>query len=234
LKEEERREEANAGGLAYSSSGPIALHKEQGQQQQQKILPERSGSEQDRRPFQSNKKRFDSFERRDKPGRGAGRPNSKPSGMNDPYDLDIAPLNVFENQVIPVGIHNLSKSFRPNMATIRVLSLGTKFIPKWRDPNIKHTFKNFGDFNRRMQNNMFFSETSPGTYHLNKKFHLKSHFVSPETFNEVNEFCWLLRDGINDLVEKFIKSDSTSNLGKKEKRALHKLVTEKKSRPCHQ
>ena len=122
--------------------------------------------------------------------------------MNDPYDLDIAPLNVFENQVIPVGIHNLSKSFRPNMATIRVLSLGTKFIPKWRDPNIKHTFKNFGDFNRRMQNNMFFSETSPGTYHLNKKFHLKSHFVSPETFNEVNEFCWLLRDGISDLVEK--------------------------------
>ena len=147
--------------------------------------------------------------------------------MNDPYDLDIAPLNVFENQVIPVGIHNLSKSFRPNMATIRVLSLVTKFIPKWRDPNIKHTFKNFGDFNRRMQNNMFFSETSPGTYHLNKKFHLKSHFVSPETFNEVNEFCWLLRDGINDLVEKFIKPDSTSNLGKKEKRALHKLVTEK-------
>ena len=150
---------------------------------------ERSSSGQERHPPpQSNKKGFHAFERRDTPGRGAGRPNSKPSGMNDPYDLDIAPLNVFENQVIPVGIHNLSKSFRPNMATIRVLSLGTKFIPKWRDPNLKHTFKKFGDFNRRMQNSMFFSETSPGTYHLNKKIHLKSHFVSPETFNEGNEF----------------------------------------------
>ena len=171
--EEERRDEAHAEGMAYSSIAPIPLHKEQGQQ---KSYPERSGSGQERRPPpQSNKKSFQTFERRDKPGRGAGRPNSKPSGMNDPYDLDIACLNVSENQDIPVGIHNLSKSFRPNMATIRVLSLGTKFIPKWRDPNLKHTFKNFGDFNRRMQNNMFFSETSPGTYQLNNKFHLKSH-----------------------------------------------------------
>ena len=29
----------------------------------------------------------------------------------DCYGLDIAPMNIFENQVIPVGIHNLSKSF---------------------------------------------------------------------------------------------------------------------------
>ena len=61
--------------------------------------------------------------------------------MNDPYGIDIAPLNIFENQVIPIGVHNLSKSFRPNMATIRVLSLGTKFIPNWRDNNLKLTFK---------------------------------------------------------------------------------------------
>ena len=73
----------------------------------------------------------------------------------------------------------------------------------------------------------FFSEISSGTYRLDNKFHLKSHFDSPEAFNEVNEFCWLLRDGISDLVEKFIKHDSASNLGIKEKRALHKLVTEK-------
>ena len=77
-----------------------------------------------------------------------------------------------------------------------------------------------------MQNSMFFSETSPGTFRLDKQFHLKSHFVLKETFNEVHEFCWLLRDGISDLVIKFIKHDSTSNLCEKEKRALHKLVTE--------
>ena len=34
-------------------------------------------------------------------------------------------------QVIPVGIHNISKSFRPNLAPVRVLSLGTIFIPIW-------------------------------------------------------------------------------------------------------
>ena len=197
--------ESHASGMAYSSAAPIPLYKKQGQQQSNQ--PDRSGPGQERRPPpKSNTKGFPAFERRDTPGRGAGRPNSKPSGMNDPYDLDIVPLNVFENQVIPVGVHNLSKSFRPNMATIRVLSLGTKFIPKWRDPNLKNTFKKFGDFSRRMQNAMFFSETSPGTYRLNNKFHLKSHFVSPETFNEVNEFCWLLRDGISDLMRLHIKS----------------------------
>ena len=212
--------------MAYSNVGPIPLHREQAPPRNSS---ERSGTGQEKRPPQQSTKQFfpSGSERRDAPGRGAGRPNSKPSGMIDPYDIDIAPLNVFENQVIPVGIHNLSKSFRPNMATIRVLSLGTKFIPKWRDPNLKNTFSKFGDFNRRMHNGMFFSEISPGTYRLDNKFHLKSHFVSPETFNEVNEFCWLLRDGISDLVENIIKHDSSSNLGKKEKRALHTLVTEK-------
>ena len=43
----------------------------------------------------------------------------------DCYGMDIAPLNIFQNQVIPVGIHNILKSFKPNLATIRVLSLGT-------------------------------------------------------------------------------------------------------------
>ena len=31
--------------------------------------------------------------------------------MKDPYVIDIAPLNIFENQLIPVGVHNLFKSF---------------------------------------------------------------------------------------------------------------------------
>ena len=39
----------------------------------------------------------------------------------DCYGMDIAPLNLFENQVIPVRIHNISKSFSPNLDTIRVL-----------------------------------------------------------------------------------------------------------------
>ena len=65
--------------------------------------------------------------------RGRGRRTFvRQTGESDPYDMSIAPLNIYENQVIPVGLHNLSKSFRPNLSTIRVLSLGTKFISKWK------------------------------------------------------------------------------------------------------
>ena len=38
---------------------------------------------------------------------------------------------------------NISKSFRPNLNSIRVLSLGTKFIPKWDKPKTSETFKKF-------------------------------------------------------------------------------------------
>ena len=78
-------------------------------------------------------------------GRG-GRPFVRHTGENDPYDMSIAPLFIYENQVLPIGIHNLSKSFRPNLATIRVLSLGTKFIPKWKFEKRNNAFKIFNDF----------------------------------------------------------------------------------------
>ena len=60
--------------------------------------------------------------------------------------MDNAPMNIFENQVVPVGIHNISKSLKPNLDTIRVLSLGTKFIPIWEKTKTTHTFKWFNDF----------------------------------------------------------------------------------------
>ena len=74
---------------------------------------------------------------------------------------------------------------------------------------------------------MYFSETTPGTFCLDKQFHLKSHFVAKDSYNEIDEFCWQLRDGINDLIENQVKFDVTSNRSGKEKRALHKLITEK-------
>ena len=64
----------------------------------------------------------------------------------DCYSIDVAPMHVFENQVIPVRIHNASKKFKPNLDTIRVLSFGTKFIPKWKKTNTSHTFKWFNEF----------------------------------------------------------------------------------------
>ena len=86
----------------------------------------------------------------------SGKGNMKPSGKGimkkrgnckpafepfyDCYSMDDAPMHIFENQVIPVRIHNIAKSFKPNLDTIRVLSLGTKFIPKWEKTKTSHTF----------------------------------------------------------------------------------------------
>ena len=55
------------------------------------------------------------------PSRGRGRrPFVRQTGESDPYDMFIAPINIYENQVLPIGIHSLSKSFRPKLATIQV------------------------------------------------------------------------------------------------------------------
>ena len=211
--------------MAYSANMPIPSYKNQNTPSH--FHSSTPADDDANRPSTSPNVPFSANNRREKPGRGAGRPFVKPSGMNDPYGIDIALLNMFENQVIPVGVHNLSKTLRPNMATIRVLSLGTKFIPKWRDANLKQTFRKFGDFKRRLQNSMFFVETTPGTFGRNKQFHLKNYFVAKDTFNEVDEFCWQLRDGINEMVENHVKKDVISNLSFKEKKALRKLITEK-------
>ena len=70
-------------------------------------------------------------------GRGRGgrfkRGFTRHSGIFDAYCMDTAPINIFENQVLPTGLHDVSKSFRPNLATTRVFSMGTKFIPVWKN-----------------------------------------------------------------------------------------------------
>ena len=87
--------------------------------------------------------------------------------------MDVAPVNIFENQVIPMVLHNLSKSFRPNLTNTRVFSLGTKFIPVWKNIGIIKPFSKFEDFHRKMSNKVFFEETTPGTFVKNKNFHIK-------------------------------------------------------------
>ena len=44
-----------------------------------------------------------------------------------------------------------------------------------------------------------------GTFCLDKQFHLKNRFVAENTYNEVDEFCWQLRDGIIELIENQVK-----------------------------
>ena len=52
--------------------------------------------------------------------RDASDEDRKPSGKCSFSErgMDIASLNIFENQVISVEIHNISKSFKQNLATI--------------------------------------------------------------------------------------------------------------------
>jgi len=90
-------------------------------------------------------------------GRYYKRGNCKPvfEPYYDCYGIDVAPMHVFENQVIPVRIHNASKKFKPNLHTIRVLSLGTKFIPKWKKTNTSHTFKWFNEFKNKLNKKFF-------------------------------------------------------------------------------
>ena len=88
---------------AYNKRAPMNKRKEYGQQKQ--------------------------FFRRQGPS-NFKRSTFKPQGEVNLYSPDFAPINIFENQVIPTGIHNFSKCFRPNLATVRVQSLGMKFIPK--------------------------------------------------------------------------------------------------------
>ena len=49
-----------------------------------------------------------------------GRGYYRNQGEIDAYSMDVAPISIFKNQVIPMGLHNLSKSFKPNLATTRV------------------------------------------------------------------------------------------------------------------
>ena len=165
-------------------------------------------------------------------GRGRSRGRGRRSfyrntGENDPYDMSIAPLNLFENQVIPIGLHNLSKSFRPKISTVRVLSLGTKFIPKWKFEKRNNAFKNFNDFIRRMHNKIYFTNTKTRNSGKNSKFKLKTKFVANTNYKEVEAFGWKVRDRINDAIEAMEKTKIAQNMSSKEKTALGNLIRTK-------
>ena len=115
------------------------------------------------------------------------RPSFKSGGTIDPYSPDVAPMNIFENQVIPTGMHNLSKIFRPNLATLRVISLGMKFIPKSNTLKWRNIFSNFEKFRQRMNNN-FFVENAPGTFIQNKTFRMKNSWSCMQEYYNANTY----------------------------------------------
>ena len=113
--------------------------------------------------------------------------------MIDPFDIHICPLNIFENQIAQVKLHNLSKSFKPNLANIRILSMETKFILKWKKGKTKNTFRNFESFRIKLNNTIYFKETYPGIFERDKKCKLKLSHTAFKECNAVNEFCFRVR-----------------------------------------
>ena len=71
--------------------------------------------------------------------RGGGR-ITRNQGENVTYCMDVAPMNMFENQVVPLEFHKLSRSLRPNVRTARVFLSGTKFIPVQKKHENQKTF----------------------------------------------------------------------------------------------
>ena len=125
-------------------------------------------------------------------------------------------MNIFENQVIPVRIHNISKSFKPNLDTIQVLSLGTKFIPKWEKTKTTQTFKWFNDFKNKLNRKVYnFYESKPGVFEKDNLFYVKNKSVPLVEYTAVNTFCWNVRDGINILFEKDLTETKTCPIKRK-------------------
>ena len=132
--------------------------------------------------------------------------------------MSIAPLFTYENQMLPIGIHNLSKSFRPNLAMIRDLSLGTKFIPKYNFEKRNNTFKYFNNFIRRIK---FISRKLNRVFLRNARFKLKSNFVANIQCKEINLFGWRVREKIKRSHIKMVLHKFGQNISKKDRKNQH-------------
>ena len=74
----------------------------------------------DQTNFKANRSiRFNIGAREINQARGRGGPFFvRQTGENNPYDMTFSPMHIYEYQVLPIGIHYLPKSFRPNLTTI--------------------------------------------------------------------------------------------------------------------
>ena len=77
-----------------------------------------------------------------------------------------------------------------------------------------------------MSNKVYFTETTPGTFVKNKNFHIKNNWWANEQYNEIDNFCYNIRDGIANLIDghnEMLKQ----NLSNKEFSELQKIVVNK-------
>ena len=102
-------------------------------------------------------------------------------GEQAAYGIDEAPLSIFENQVIPVNIHNLLNSF-----DLIWLQLGKQIIPKWNQYYRKRTFADFNNFRRKLKNRAFFVEGRPRIFMQCKEFRVQNYYVPPAEHTDIN------------------------------------------------
>ena len=75
-----------------------------------------------------------------------------------------------------------------------------------------------------MTNKMFFEETKPGVFERNKNVHIKNkNFWADESFKEIDDFCYRLRDGITNIIEN-VQKESAENVSKNEFSALQNVM----------
>ena len=85
--------------------------------------------------------------------------------------MHFAPLNIFENQVIQVGIYNILKNFLTEFCYHTSAIIGHKVLPKWI--KLKHlTFSKGNEFKHKMNNNVYLLESKPTISEKSKLFQL--------------------------------------------------------------
>ena len=77
-----------------------------------------------------------------------------------------------------------------------------------------------------MSNKMFFEETTLGTFVRNKNFHIKTNFWTDEQYNELDNFCYIVCNGVANLIDGQIKVFK-QNLCKKECNEFQKIIINK-------
>ena len=109
------------------------------------------------------------------------------------------------------------------MDTVRVLSLGTKFISKWKKTNTSHTFKWFNEFKNKLNKKVsHFLESKPAVFEKSNLFYIKQKSVPLIEYTAINTFCWNIRDGINVLFKNNLTEKQ--NMSNKEKKALNLFI----------
>ena len=109
-----------------------------------------------------------------------------------------------------------------------MLSLGTKFIPKWNQHNGRKHFWN-SMISRGNLSLGHFCRRKPGIFVQFREFRVQSYFIQPVEDKDINYFCWKVRDKIGNYIE---TSFNPSQNFKQRNGPLRKIITNKNKVIC--